>query len=312
MDAQHSYKNARIVLFEGDSDVCQTIKSTLIQDTFAKTLATSSLKTAQTAIFNDEADLMIVDIDGDKDEICTLMRKIRHSQIGENPFPVSIALSRRSNFRHVRLAVNSGFDVLLLKPFSMATFLDRVHHLMRHRSPFAVTSDYIGPDRRSPGRNNANPGTNKLLSVPNPLAIMASGGVSVIQMKQAIKEGITVVNECRVQAHGEKANEIIEELASRYLLGDLDRKFGHGLERLDIIGKDMNRRLRQSKFSQVAELCDTMRTVVSRVLETPMKPEAKDMELLQNLGSAIDRAFRGEASEIMAAHSISDSIRAIA
>ncbi len=312
MSAQHSYKNVRVVLFEGDSDVRQTIKSTLAQDTFTQTISTSALKTAQSAIFNGEADLMIVDIDGDKDELCTLMRKIRHNRIGENPFTVSIALSSRSNFRHVRRAVNSGFDVMLLKPFSMATFLGRVHHLIRHRPLFAITSDYIGPDRRASDRTKGNRSTDKLIAVPNPLAIMASGGVSVIQMKQAIKEGITVVNECRVQAHGEKTSEIIEELASRYLLGELDEKFVQGLERLDIIGKDMNRRLRRSKFSHVAELCDTMRTIVSRMLEAPLKPEAKDIELLQNLGNAIDRAFRAEASEIMTAHSISDSIRASA
>lgn len=312
MSAQHSYQNVRTVLFEDDSDVRQTIKSTLAQDTFIQTIATSTLKTAQSAIFNGEADLMIVDIDGDNDEVCALMWKIRHNRIGENPFPVSIALSNNSNFRHVRQAVDSGFDVMLLKPFSMTKLLDRVHHLMQHRPPFAVTSDYIGPDRRRPERNNGNRGTNKLITVPNPLAIMASGGVSVPQMKQAIKEGITVVNERRVQANGEKANEIIEELASRYLLGKLDEKFGHGLKRLNIIGKDMNRRLRRSKFSHVAELCDTMHTVVSRMLEAPLKPEVKDMELLQNLGNAIDRAFRAKASEIMTAHSISDSIRATA
>lgn len=235
MSDNQTNEKIRIVLYEGDSDVRQAIKSTLYEDTFTQTLATSALKTAQSAIFNNEADLMIVDIDGEKDKLCKLMRDIRHSQIGENPFPVSIALSSRSNFKHVRQAVNSGFDVMLLKPFSMASFLGRVHHLMHNRSPFAITSDYIGPDRRLTDRLRGKPGADKLISVPNPMAIMASGETSLVQMNHVIKEGITVVNERRVQANGEKASEIIEELASRYMLSELDHHFVQGLERLQVI-----------------------------------------------------------------------------
>lgn len=55
-----------------------------------------------------------------------------------------------------------------------------------------------------------------------------------------------------------------------------------------------------------------MHSVVTKVLKNPMEPSSKDMELLQNLGNAIDRAFKAEGSEIMTAHTISDSIRASA
>ena len=115
MAANHSYDKSRIVLYENDADVCQTIEAALVQATFTQTLATSSLKTAHTAIINNEADLMVVDIDNEKNEICTLMRKIRHLQIGENPFPVSIALSSHTNIEIIQQAVNSGFDIILFE-----------------------------------------------------------------------------------------------------------------------------------------------------------------------------------------------------
>ena len=101
MLANSTYKNVRIVLFERDSDVRQTIKAALAQDTFTQTLATSGLKTAQTAIFNDRADLMVIDIDEYRNEICKMMGKIRHNLAGGNPFPVSIALSSSSYFQNV-------------------------------------------------------------------------------------------------------------------------------------------------------------------------------------------------------------------
>ncbi len=316
MPAKSTYKNVRIVLFERDSDVRQTIKATLAQDTFTQTLATAGLKTAQTAIFNDRADLMVVDIDQNRDEICKMMRKIRHNLAGDNPFPVSIALSSGSDFQNVYQTVNSGFDVMLLKPFSMSTLLERIHHLMHQRAPFVVTSDYIGPDRRqsqSGGQGGGrHGGDDPLITVPNPLKIMATGAVSLARMRQAIKEGVSRVNERRVVCNSEKISRLVGILASQYMLSDLGREFIRDLKQLQTICGEMDRRLKHSKFAHAADLCDTTETVVSRILETPLSPNSKDIELLQNLGHAIDRAFHSDESEIKVARTISDSVRAVA
>jgi hypothetical protein len=96
------------------------------------------------------------------------------------------------------------------------------------------------------------------------------------------------------------------------MLSDLDQEFVRDLKRLQAICGEMDQRLKRSKFSHAAGLCDTMETVVSRLLEAPMSPNSKDIELLQNLSYAIDRAFHSDKSEIKAARTISDSIRAIA
>jgi DNA-binding response OmpR family regulator len=312
MPTHKSYKNVRVVLFEPDSDVRQTIKSTLHQDTITKTLATSSLKMAQGAIFNDEADLAIVDIDTDRNQLCTMMRKIRHQEIGKNPFPVAIALSGNSSYPNVRKTIDSGFDLLLVKPFSMNTLLDRIGHLIRQRAPFVVTSDYIGPDRRLNVRN-PNPADLKYqVTVPNPLKIMAEGKTPLHKMQQLIKKSTIEVNETRIQRNGESIPDLVGSLGSHYMLDGLDNEFLQGLKKLDTICKDMDRRLKRSKFAHVAELCSSMHTVVTRILECPMSPEARDMELLQNLGTVIARAFQGDGNDIAAAHSISDSIKAVA
>ena len=312
MPSEKSYHNVRIVLFDRDSDVRQTIKSTLHQDTFTQTLATSSLKSAQAAIFNDEADLIVIDIDSDDNEIRAMMRKIRQNEIGINPFPVTIAISGDSSYRNVRRTIDSGFDLLLLKPFSMTTLLDRIGHLVRQRAPFAVTSDYIGPDRRINVRN-PKPGDQKYqVIVPNPLKIMAEGKMSIQKMQRLIKESTIEVNETRVKRHGESIPDLVGGLVSNYMLDGLDDEFLQGLKKLDAICKDMDRRLKRSRFAHVAELCGTMHTVVARILECPMSPEARDMDLMQNLGSAIARAFQADGKEIAAAHAISDSIKAVA
>ena len=312
MSNQKSYHNVRTVLFERDSDVRQNIKSTLNQGTFTQTLATSSLKSAQAAIFNDEADLVVIDIDNDRNEIHTMMRKIRQNEIGNNPFPVAIALSGDSGYRNVRQTIDSGFDLLLLKPFSMTTLLDRIGHLVRQRAPFAVTSDYIGPDRRLNARK-PKPGDKKYqITVPNPLKIMAEGEIPPHKMQRLIKKSTLEVSETRIKRHGESIPALVGSLASNYLLDGLDDEFLQGLKKLDAICKDMDRRLKRSKFAHVAELCGSMHTVVAHILECPMSPEARDMDLLQNLGSAIARSFQADGKEIITVHAINDSIKAVA
>ena len=312
MPSEKSYHNVRIVLFDRDSDVRQTIKSTLHRDTFTQTLATSSLKSAQAAIFNDEADLVVIDIDNDGNEIRAMMRKIRQNEIGINPFPVTIAMSGDSSYRNVRRTIDSGFDLLLLKPFSMTTLLDRIGHLIRQRAPFAITSDYIGPDRRLNARN-PKPGDQKYqVIVPNPPTIRAEGEMPIHKMQRLIKESTIEVNETRIRRHGESIPDLVGGLVSNYMLDGLDDEFLQGLKKLDAICKDMDRRLKRSRFAHVAELCGSMHTVVAHILECPMSPEARDMDLMQNLGGAIARSFQGDSNEIAAAHAISDSIKAVA
>lgn len=311
MSSEKSYQNVRTVLFERDSDVRRTIKSTLNKDTFTQTVATSSLISAQAAIFNDEADLVVLDIDNDGNEIRAMMRKIRHHEIGNNPFPVAIALSGDSSYPNVRQTIDSGFDLLLLKPFSMTTLVERIGHLVRQRAPFAVTSDYIGPDRRLNARN-PKPGDQKYqVIVPNPLKIMAGGEMPAHKMRRLIKESTLEISETRIKRHGESIPALVGGLASNYMLDGLDDEFLEGLKKLDAICNDMDRRLKRSKFAHVAELCGSMHTVVAHILECPMSPEARDMDLLQNLGSAIARSFQADGKEIITVRAITDSLKAV-
>ena len=73
-----------------------------------------------------------------------------------------------------------------------------------------------------------------------------------------------------------------------------------------------NSRLKGSKFDYVAELCDSMHTVVAHILECPMSPEVRDIDLLQNLGNAIARSFQADGNEIAIAHAITDSLKVVA
>src|SRR3546814_18089900 len=58
------------------------------------------------------------------------------------------------------------FRSLLVKPLSTRIILDRIETVALHRKPFVVTSDYIGPDRRTAvARRDSNV---PLIEVPHP------------------------------------------------------------------------------------------------------------------------------------------------
>ncbi len=312
MSTQADYKNVKTVLYERDSDVRQAIKAALHRETFTGTFAASALKTAQSAIFNDEADLILIDIDNDRKDILSLMKKIRHHEIGLNPFPIAIALSANSDYTNVRKTIDSGFDSLLLKPFSMATLNKRIQAMMRQRAKFVVTSDYIGPDRRLGQIPKRNQQPVRMFDAPNPLKIMANGEMSATQMQTLVKESIVQVNELRIESQGETIATVVRNLVSSFMLEGVDEGFHKGLKHLNILCRDMDRRLKRSKLAHVSELCSTLQSVVDRVLECPMTPEARDIDLMQNLSAAIARAFSTDGKDVAAAHSISDTVKAVA
>lgn len=311
MSPPANYKNVRTVLYERDYDVRQAIKTTLHQETFTGTFTASALKAAQTAIFNNQADMILIDIDYNRKDIMSLMKKIRHHEFGVNPFPISIALSADSNYTNVRKTMDSGFDSLLVKPFSMTTLNKRIQVMMRQRAKFAITSDYIGPDRRLGQTQKRSQQAARMFDPPNPLKIMAHGELTATQMQALVQESIIQVNNLRIESHGETISSVVAKMVTNFMLEGVNEDFHKSLKRLSVLCRDMDRRLKQSRFSHVSDLCSTMQTVVARVLKTPMSPESRDIDLMQNLSSAISRAFSTGDEDVAAAHSISDTVKAV-
>lgn len=120
------------------------------------------------------------------------------------------------------------------------------------------------------------------------------------------------MNDLRVQSQGERVSQLISALVSKFMMGEIKQEFVNGLKDLDAVAQDMDQRMARSKFSHVADLCATLRTIVTRALESPMQPTGKDMELLQNLGDAVERSFLDNDGEAATAQSISQSIRNVA
>jgi DNA-binding NarL/FixJ family response regulator len=114
-----------------------------------------------------EFDLIIANIDEADASAATLLRNLRNGTIPGNPFVPAIVTCNSSTAATVRAAVDCGADAVVLKPYSLRQIMDPIMALVDRRRPFVVTSDYVGPERRTSHR----PGqVIEQIEVPNRLA----------------------------------------------------------------------------------------------------------------------------------------------
>jgi DNA-binding NarL/FixJ family response regulator len=114
-----------------------------------------------------EFDLIIANIDEANDSAAALLRGLRNGSIPGNPFVPMIVTCNSSTAATVRAAVDCGADAVVLKPYSLQQIMDPIIALVDRRRPFVVTSDYVGPERRTAQRDGQ---VIDQIVVPNPLA----------------------------------------------------------------------------------------------------------------------------------------------
>ena len=97
---------------------------------------------------NNAIDLIIAANEFPDGSFSDLTHRIRHHEIGDDPYLVVITLMTNPNSESIREVIGSGTDDLLTKPISPAQLIERVENLTRERKRFVVTTDYVGPHRR--------------------------------------------------------------------------------------------------------------------------------------------------------------------
>jgi hypothetical protein len=95
---------------------------------------------------------------------------IRNGRLGNDPFLPVMVVTDSPSREDAALLVNSGVDCVAVRPLTVGKICERLRKLALSRQPFVVTSDYIGPDRRTAPRE-PKPGevVIPLMQVPNAL-----------------------------------------------------------------------------------------------------------------------------------------------
>jgi DNA-binding response OmpR family regulator len=306
--ADINYEDTRLVIADRGGQIREEIRNIMRHEGFRDIDLVDSLAAVKEVVANDQVDLLITDHElpgGDTDK---LIHQIRHHEIGSNPFIVIICLAQNPEKEDIMRIIDSGADDLVLKPITAGKLVKRVEFLTKQRKDFVVTASYIGPTRRSGGDRE---GAIKIpeFEVPNPVKQRALGQPIGSSFQKEIDKFSSIINEQKVERNAFQISFLVERIMPLYKDGIATTDTKKALDRLKYVTEDLSRRLKDSKYDHVSELCNTLLGVVSKICKKPKQPEPKDLKLLPNLAQAIDTAFAADGDDTSIARSIADSVQ---
>lgn len=270
----------KVVVADGDTYTAQGLRNALTNEGYSDVRTVARLATLRDVMIAAMVDLLVLDAELPDGNASGLVRDVRRGRLGRNPFLPIILLTWASEPKAVQCAVNSGVDLILVKPLSPAQLFSRIEGLVADRKPFVVTADYIGPDRRSQenaeaaGRYDV-PNTLKDKMEGRPVDVAALSGridVALQQMNASrlAQAGMKLAGGVDVVCRAVETDEITDDLEDE--LDDLCRL----VRSIGILGGPGVRKLCRS----LLKILKTMRADIDEI-------DTKQAELLRPLSRSI-------------------------
>lgn len=302
----YSFENIRVLVGDPNREVRDAIRGGLYEQGFRYIMVTDRMSVVETAVAANSVDLMICDTELPDGDLYDLVYKIRHHELGDNPFIVVTALIAAPTPKLVKKIFDAGCDDLIPKPISTGLLFERVLNLARNRKAFVVTSDYIGPNRRATPRSGIQ--RDPEIDVPNPLKAKAADDTSAEDLQAEIDIVANQLNEQKMERHAHRISYLVERIVPVYEDGTADESIVPYLDRLLYVSEDISRRLQGTRYDHVGELCQSMVNVVRAVRQAPLSPDRKDIALLPALAQAVKCAFRPQADVVALSRDISATV----
>lgn len=282
-----------ILLIDPERSVRNAIRNVLIDNGFRHVTLGTGMSDIDSKFRIGMPDLLIADTKLKDGNLNKFVYELRHHVIGTNPFMPVIATAWSPTTDDVRAIVQSGADDMITKPLSAGQILQRINGLIRARKPFVVTSGYIGPDRRKPGKDHDRGMNIDPIEVPNVLRAKAVGEkrMDVQQIQAQIDACIKKVNLEKLDRHAHQITWLVDRIVPGLAFGGPDEDTRKSLNRLLYVGEDVARRMIGTRFEHVGDLCKSLIDVTHRIIDAGDFPVPKDIDLLKPLAQSIQRGF---------------------
>lgn len=286
------FDNIRVVLAEPNSDLRHTLKECLREHGFRSILDTGNLSQVANAVREGNVDLLIADTSLPEGDFNKYVTQLRHGKHGSNPFLVTITLVSKPNRASVQNAIDSGTDHVLAKPFQPAALISHVNELTHGRKRFVVTTDYIGPDRRSGPRGGMQI---PQVDVPNALRQRMTGQMSEGVLRRHVDAAKATVNEQKVVRHAFQIGWLLDRLLPEIDVEKKSDDFHAYMERLSVVSEDISKRIRSTRYAHIAAMCMTLGNMVEEAVDKGF--DAHDVRLLKKMAELIEAAFDPERED---------------
>jgi DNA-binding response OmpR family regulator len=222
---------------------------------FRRTETVSTLDAFVEAVQKNPPDIALCEAQGQAEELCATIQQLRQGGAGYNPFIVIIVTAWEKTSGLIQRVVSSGADDLLLRPFSTALLGQRIETHIERRKGFVITTDYVGPDRRSEksGRTNSA----DLFDPPNSLKMKAKDKLSAEVIAKRLD---TELKSAREKLTSEKLRRDSFQVCILWRLMQEEAvvagQVSPDLARLEALTKSIEVRTRDTEFHPAVEWCE--------------------------------------------------------
>lgn len=309
-----SWEDVDILLVDAEVQLRQGLRNILMQEGYRGVKDVSTVAAARDSIRKAPPDLLVVDSRMPDGDSIDMIEDIRHKRLGSNPFITIIVMVWSPNRDTVDRITRCGVDDLLVKPISPAKLMERINYLAGNRKPFVVTSEYIGPDRRS-GRTPKD-GEEALhadvptIEVPNTLGAKSRGqAVDFVELQEMVNNAMYEINDQRLKRHSYRIASIVNQIVPAYQQKRVTPAVQREVVRLSDIAKEISERLEDSDFGHVTDLCETLDAITTAIRRDPKSPDPRDIDLLKALSDAIVVSFNPEKASAEFAAEVTEMVR---
>ncbi len=270
-----NYKNVRLIIAEPNEAVRFGLRGALMRVGFEHVVDTGDFLALREMCADDSADLLICGSRLNEGDVGGLIHGIRHHNVGRNPFINIITMVPNADEQMIRKAINAGTDDILVNPVAAGRMLERIDHMIRERKPFVVTSDYIGPDRRTGHR----PGSQIIpqIKVPNPVRAMVETVPDRDRLRAEIEAKARVINEQKIERYAFQVVYLVDKVDRITAAVPGDESMRPDLERLLWVAGDLTRRVENTPYAHWRDRCRSLVDIMTRMRRANMKPSARDL-----------------------------------
>jgi len=291
------YDRVNVLLVDNSTGIRDSVREIFHLQGFRNIRLGTTLADVHRALVAPTPDIMILGAHFDDGDVTDFVRRLRHHEIGDNPFIPVIVMTGAPTAELVKAVIDSGADDLLTVPLSTAQLVSRVETLVNDRKPFVVTGDYVGPDRR---KDKDRPKDAPKIEVPNTFRSKVTGEPMTVSVQEMIDKAVAEVNVHKLERYAFQIGWLAERIAPAIEDGKSDKETADHLDRLVYVCEDAGRRMRGTKYEYVGDLCRSMLRVAERVNKSMPNPAEKDIRLLMPLSQAIQQGFADVDSAVTA------------
>jgi DNA-binding response OmpR family regulator len=301
----HTFDKTRVAIGDVKTDSLNSVRHILRDIGFREIEVRRDAGSLQEFLHAADVDLLVSEVDLEDGDAFEMINTLRHGGLGRDPFMPVLGFTWKATPDKVNRAANSGADGLLAQPAWEKRFRSTIEALVEKRKPFVVTTDYIGPDRRT--EDDKRGGLKiPLIPAPNALRRSATGLPDAVPFASAM----VMIQEQKVERHAYQIDYLTKGITETYREADQSADFAAHVGKLQTVAMDLMLRITDTKYAHQSELCRSLLGLTKELTEGPGKPRLRDISLLGQLSLALQRAIHADdQATVAAAHDIVKAVK---